>query len=150
MAEQPPPLTPEEEHQVEERSAPKARVVHEAVARQGEEELDRPNRSLFWSGIAAGVAIMTSVWAEAALHLHLPPSPSREAVSGLGYTLGFLIVILGRMQLFTEQTMVPIIPLAKRPNGENFRRVARLWTAVFAGNVIGVAAISALAAYGRV
>ena len=147
MAEDEPPLDEAEEREVEERSPPEARIVHAAVARQGEDELDRPIASLFWSGVAAGFGIMASVWAEAGLHRHLPPSLWRDAVAALGYSLGFLIVILGRMQLFTEHTMVAILPLARSPNRRNLRRVARLWAAVLLGNLAGVAAISALAVY---
>src|SRR3954467_2469752 len=147
MAEDPPPLTETEEREIEERSPPKAKVVHAAVAQQGEDELDRPAGSLFWSGVAAGFGMMGSVWAEAALQHHLPPEVWRDAVASLGYTLGFLIVILGRMQLFTEHTMVAILPLARHPSRRNFRRVARLWSAVLLGNLAGVVAVSAMVVY---
>ncbi len=150
MAEEQPQLSEGEQREIDERSPPTAKVVHGAVARQGEDELDRPMVSLFWSGVAAGFGIMGSVWAEAALRLHLPPEVWRDAVAGLGYTLGFLIVILGRMQLFTEHTMVAILPLARRPNRRNFGRVARLWSAVLLGNLAGAAAISALAFFGHI
>ena len=149
MADQPPQLTEAEEQEIEERSPPEPRIVHAAVSKQGENELQRPISSLFWSGVAAGFAIMASVIAQAALHKGLPDAPWRETVSALGYTLGFLIVILGRMQLFTEQTMVPILPLAKEPNRRNFGRVGRLWSAVFVGNLIGAAAVAALVVYGH-
>ena len=150
MAEDAPPLDEAEQREIEERSPPTAKVVHAAVSLQGEDELDRPASSLFWSGVAAGFGIMASVWAQAALHQHLPPAPWRDAVAAFGYSLGFLIVVLGRMQLFTEHTMVAILPLARAPNRRNFRRVARLWSAVLFGNIVGVAAISALAIYGHI
>jgi formate/nitrite transporter FocA (FNT family) len=150
VAEKQSPLDEEEQREVGERSPPKARVVHAAVAQQGEDELDRPLASLFWSGVAAGFGMMGSVWAEAALRLHLPPEIWRDAVAALGYSLGFLIVVLGRMQLFTEHTMVAILPLARAPSRRNFRRVARLWSAVLLGNLAGIAAISALAVHGHV
>jgi formate/nitrite transporter FocA (FNT family) len=148
--EEPPPLSEAEEREVEERSPPKAKVVHAAVIKQGEDELERPSGSLFWSGLAAGIAIMASVWAQAALHHRLPDAPWRELVAGFGYTLGFLIVILGRMQLFTEHTMVAVLPLAMETNRRNFIRTARLWSIVFAGNVIGAAIIAAICVWGRV
>jgi formate/nitrite transporter FocA (FNT family) len=147
MADEPPPLSEAEEREVEERSPPQAKVVHAAVAKQGEDELDRPAGSLFWSGLAAGIAIMASVAMQGALHQRLPDAPWRELVAGFGYPLGFMIVILGRMQLFTEHTMVAVLPLAREPNGRNLSRVARLWSVVFAGNVIGAALISAAAFY---
>lgn len=145
-----PSLSESEEREVEERNPPRARVVHAAVIKQGEDELERPAGSLFWSGLAAGIAIMASVWAQAAFHHHLPDAPWREAVAGLGYSLGFLIVILGRMQLFTEHTMVAVLPLAMDTNRRNFVRTSRLWSIVFAGNVIGTAIIAALCVWGRV
>ena len=143
-------LNESEEREVEERSPPRARVVHAAVIKQGEDELERPGGSLFWSGLVAGIAIMASLWAQSALHRGLPDAPWREAVAGLGYTLGFLIVILGRMQLFTEHTMVAVLPLAMKPSGRNFVRTARLWSIVLIGNLIGAAAVAAACAYGRV
>jgi formate/nitrite transporter FocA (FNT family) len=145
MADEPPPLSEAEEREVEERSPPQAKVVHAAVAKQGEDELDRPAGSLFWSGLAAGIAIMASVAMQGALHRRLPDAPWRELVAGFGYPLGFMIVILGRMQLFTEHTMVAVLPLAREPNRRNLGRVARLWSVVFIGNILGSALIAAAA-----
>src|SRR3954470_11602212 len=137
MAEETPPLSEAEEREVEERSPPKAKVVHAAVVQQGEDELERPSGSLFWSGIAAGIAIMASVAAQGALHRRLPDAPWRELVAGFGYCLGFLIVILSRMQLFTEHTMLAVLPLMRERTLRNLGRTARLWAAVFAGNIAG-------------
>jgi len=140
----------EEQVEAEERSAPSARVVHAAVSEQGEDELGRPVSSLFWSGLAAGMAMTASVSASGALRQYLPDAPWREAVTSLGYPLGFLIVILGRLQLFTEQTMVAVLPLARKPSLACTARVARLWSVVFAANMVGAAAGAALAVFGRV
>src|SRR3954451_15030379 len=131
--EQPPPLSEEEEREVEERSPPKAKVVHAAVVKQGEDELERPTGSLFWSGFAAGIAMIASVSAQGALHQRLPDAPWRELVAGFGYTLGFIIVILGRMQLFTEHTTVAVLPLMRERTMSNLGRTARLWGIVFSG-----------------
>jgi len=138
-----PHLSEAENREVEERSPPKAKVVHAAVVKQGEDELERPLGSLFWSGLAAGIAIMASVSAQAALHLRLPDAPWRELVAGFGYCLGFIIVILGRMQLFTEHTTVAVLPLMRERTLANLRRTLRLWGIVFLGNVLGAAIIAA-------
>jgi len=147
MADDAPPLSEAQEKEVEERSAPEAKIVHAAVSRQGEDELSRPLGSLFWSGLAAGIAMMASVAAQGSFHQRLPDAPWRELIGGLGYSLGFMIVILGRMQLFTEQTMVAVLPLARDTTARNFGRVGRLWSTVFAGNLVGAAAISAAGYY---
>src|SRR3954447_8425003 len=80
-------------------SSPRTRIIYEVVCREGEEELQRPPGSLFWSGVAGGITIMASVIAEAGLRKALPQElPGRQLISELGYSLGFLMVILGRMQ----------------------------------------------------
>ena len=143
-------LTDEEREEVAEHSPPAAKVVHAAVSKQGDDELNRPLSSLFWSAIAAGIAIMASVWVSGALHHYLPAAPWREAVVAWGYPVGFLIVVLGRMQLFTEQTIVAILPLARDTSPRNLARVARLWSIVFLGNMTGAAAVAALVVFGGV
>lgn len=139
------------EHQeAEERSAPAARVVHAAVLEQGEDELSRPAKSLFWSSFSAGIAITASLWVSGALHHYLPQTPWREAVTALGYPAGFLIVILGRLSLFTEHTAVAVLPVAMKPSLSEGARLARLWAIVFTANMLGTAAVAALAVYGHV
>jgi formate/nitrite transporter FocA (FNT family) len=141
-------LTASERDEVAERSSIRAPVVHEIVRKEGEEELQRPSGSLFWSGLAAGITIMTSVIAEGALQHKLPSdAPWREVVSDVGYSLGFLMVILGRMQLFTEQTIVSVLPLAVEPTGRKLSETARLWSIVFIANMLGACAAAALNVY---
>jgi len=147
MPQERPHLTDLEEQEVEERAPPKSKIVHAAIVQQGEDEFARPSSSLFWSGLAAGIAMFASVSGQGALHHGLPDAPWRELVVGLGYTFGFIIVILGRMQLFTEHTTVAVLPLMRERTLHNLRQVARLWSVVLAGNLIGAALISAAAFY---
>ncbi len=121
-----------------------AKDLHRTVREEGEEELRRPALSLFWSGLAAGVAISVSLVTEAALHAALPDLPWRELVVGLGYPVGFLVVILGRMQLFTESTITAMLPLVTRPSGWALTRTLRLWGIVLGANLLGTM-IAALA-----
>ena len=121
-----------------------AKDLHRTVREEGEEELRRPALSLFWSGLAAGVAISVSLVTEAALHAALPDMPWRELVVGLGYPVGFLVVILGRMQLFTESTITAMLPLVTRPSRWALTRTLRLWGNVLGANLLGTM-IAALA-----
>ena len=59
---------------------------------------------------------------EGALRLRLPDAPWSEAVVHLGYSVGFLMVILGRMQLFTEQTIVAALPAMADPSRQKLLR----------------------------
>ena len=143
-------MTEVERHEVDDLAAPRARIIYEVIRRQGDAELDRPTGSLFWSGLAGGITIMASVIAEGALRHKLPPGLTlREVIAELGYTLGFLMVILGRLQLFTEQTIVTVLPNMARPSWHKLGVTARLWAVVFAANMMGTCAAAAIITYGH-
>ncbi len=127
------------EEDVESLKAADAKDLHQAVREAGEEELDRPLASLFFSGLAAGLAITSSLVAEGALHAALPDTPWRDVVVSLGYPIGFLVVILGRMQLFTESTITAMLPLVTKPSRWALNRTLRLWAVVLVANLIGTA-----------
>lgn len=136
---------PEEEEvddEIEERMAPSTRVIHDTILREGEEELERSPQALAWSGVAAGFSMGGSLIAESALRAHLPAAPWSELISKFGYSVGFLVVILGRQQLFTENTLTPILPLLDKASNATFGKVARLWLIVFFTNLMGAAIVS--------
>lgn len=141
-------MTEAEQTDVDELAAPRARIIYEVVRRQGDEELSRPIGSLFWSGLAAGITIIASIVFEGAL-LHKSPAemPMRQAISDLGYTLGFLMVILGRMQLFTEQTIITVLPNLATPGWRKLAVTARLWAVVFVANMLGTCLAAAITVY---
>ncbi|SFR55022.1 formate/nitrite transporter family protein [Litoreibacter janthinus] len=124
-----------------------AKLIFEVVRREGEEELERPIRSLMWSGVAAGIMISLSVLGEGIFRTYLPDAPWRHLLENLGYSLGFLVVILGGMQLFTENTITTVLPLMSRPSLRMLGRVARLWAVVLMANVVGAFAIAILYAH---
>jgi formate/nitrite transporter FocA (FNT family) len=139
-------LDAKEVQDVEERRSSSSRIVHEVIRLQGEEELARPALALTLSGIAAGLAMALSLMCEMFLRSHLPDTSWAPLVYFLGYPVGYLIVILGRMQLFTESTVTAVLPVATKPTWNNFGRLSRLWLCVIAGNLIGVTIVSALMA----
>lgn len=115
--------------------APK--LIYEVIRREGEEEMARPNRSLIWSGVAAGVMISLSVLGEAIFRTYLPDTPGRFLIENIGYSLGFLAVIMGRMQLFTENTITTVLPVMVERTWGIFGSMLRLWAIVMAANVVG-------------
>lgn len=127
---------------IEQRGAPRPLIVYEVIRREGEEELRRTGSALAWSGLAAGLSMGFSLVAMGLIRARLPDAPWRPLVVNLGYSIGFLIVILGRQQLFTENTLTPILPLLNKPVIETFGRVARLWAIVLATNLIGALAFA--------
>jgi formate/nitrite transporter FocA (FNT family) len=126
-----------EEEVVSEATRLSSRLIYEVVRRDGEEELARPLASLVWSGIAAGILISFSVIGEAVIHSHLPDRQWRPLVENFGYTFGFLLVIHGRMQLFTENTITTVLPLMARFRWDYVNATGRLWGTVLAANVVG-------------
>jgi formate/nitrite transporter FocA (FNT family) len=132
-----PELSEEEKQEARERTSVTAYVVHEAVRMDGEMELSRPSSALAWSGLAAGLSMGFSLVGEGVIRACLPDQPWRPLLAKFGYSLGFLIVILGRQQLFTENTLTAILPLLSRRNLKTLRAVARLWIVVLTANLVG-------------
>jgi formate-nitrite transporter family protein len=132
--------------QAAERQAPGGEVVDKAICKEGADELERPTSALFWSGLAAGLSMGFSLVAEGLLRAHLPDAPWRPLVAKLGYSIGFLIVILGRQQLFTENTLTPILPLLQHRDRQTLGNVLRLWAVVLLANLLGTLAFAFAAA----
>jgi formate/nitrite transporter FocA (FNT family) len=126
-----------EKKQVEERLAIGANVVYETIRREGEEELHRTASALGWSALAAGLSMGFSFIAEGLLMAHLPDEPWRPLIASAGYCVGFLIVILGRQQLFTENTLTVVLPLLVRKDLSTLLRMLRLWVVVLSANLVG-------------
>lgn len=128
-----------EEKDAVRRSAPRVAVIFEAIRHETRDEMERKNSALFWSGLAAGLSMGFSFIAEALLQSTLPDTDWRPLISKLGYSIGFLIVILGRQQLFTENTLTPVIHVLREAKFQVFLQALRLWSVVLSANVIGTA-----------
>jgi formate/nitrite transporter FocA (FNT family) len=119
----------------EARRSPSGKIVYEAIRREGSDELERSNAALAWSALAAGLSMGFSFLGVGMLQAFLPAAAWTPLLTSFGYTLGFLIVILGRQQLFTENTLTVILPLLA--GRAKLRQVARLWGIVLVANMIG-------------
>ncbi len=129
---------PFEEKSVMQATRLSARLIYEVVRRDGDEELARPVVSLIWSGLAAGILISFSVLGQSVLHRYLPSEAEwTPLVESLGYSLGFLAVIFGRMQLFTENTITTVLPVISRQKLYCLFQMLRLWGVVLSANLAG-------------
>src|SRR5947209_8511516 len=142
-----PDLSPKEREAVAQQSRPNAALIHETIRAEGEAELERAWSALILSGIAAGLSMGFSLVVEGLLQSRLPDAPWRELVTKFGYTAGFLIVVLGRQQLFTENTLTPILPLLHNRDARTLSRVLRLWALVLVANVAATWVVSAVIAH---
>lgn len=119
--------------------------ILETVVESGRKELRRASAGLAFSGFAAGLNISFGTMALAAVG---------AITGGIGlsamavYPIGFLIVVLGRAQLFTENTVTPVTVALTDPS--NIPNMLRLWTVVLAFNILGAATFAAAVTYGEV
>ncbi|MFC7201131.1 formate/nitrite transporter family protein [Halospeciosus flavus] len=116
--------------------------------REGLHELERSASGLFLSGLSAGLdigfgplfmAVILSLvgghWGE----------PATEIAVAFAYTIGFVFVILGRSELFTEHTTLAVLPVLDRR--ASLRQLGRLWGIVYVANVVGGLLFGAAAVY---
>ena len=120
--------------------------IHENITSAAEEELERPAASLLWSALGAGLTISFSFVASAYLASLVGGDVAKEAMVSLAYPLGFIYVVLARHQLFTEQTLEPVLPLLEHPTRRHFRQLLRLWGLVLVANLVGAVVMAFLLA----
>jgi hypothetical protein len=127
---------------VEEHERLSQHLIYEIIRRDGIEELMRPFKSLFLSGVGAGILVSFSFVCMAVLQSFLPNQPWAPLITKWGYTVGFVLVILCRAQLFTENTITTVIPLFKPFTWKKLGAVLRLWHLVLAGNLVGTSLVA--------
>lgn len=132
-------LSRKERGDVEQKRPPRVAVLHETIRLEGETELSRGLLALGLSAVAAGLSMGFSMLARGLLHRYVDAMPGGFLIESLGYPFGFLVVILARQQLFTENTMTAVLPLMTHPTLRKLGALARLWSVVLAGNLVGTA-----------
>jgi formate/nitrite transporter FocA (FNT family) len=133
-----------ESGQQKELSRPTAKEIYVEVAGNARDELKRSVLSLGISGFAGGIFMGLSGLGVAIATALLGSSPGSLFIAQMFYPLGFIVVILGRAQLFTENTLYPVaLVLAER---RHFGPTLRLWAVVFAANIAGACAFALLVA----
>nr|WP_096393117.1 formate/nitrite transporter family protein [Halorubrum trapanicum] len=109
-------------------------------------EMNREPSGLFLSGLSAGLDIGFGPLLMA-VALTLSPGGygdlGTELLLASVYSVGFIFVILGRSELFTEHTMLAVIPVLDRQ--ASLRQLGRLWGLVYVGNLLGGLSFALLA-----
>jgi formate/nitrite transporter FocA (FNT family) len=141
-----PHLDDGEQKQAEDLAPASSLVIHEIIREQGQKEQDRATSGLLWSGLAAGLSIGFSMVAEAYLKAGLPDAPWAPLVDSFGYSLGFLIVVLGQQQLYTETALTAVIPALTHRDLKSFKGMLRVWALVLSANLVGTFIFAAFAA----
>lgn len=104
----------------------------------------RPTLALFLSSLSAGLDLGFSLLLMGVVGSLFTGEPGvwRPILIANMYALGFILVILGRSELFTEHTTLAILPVLDRQS--TLGELARVWGVVYGGNVIGAAGLGAL------
>lgn len=140
-------VSDQQRREIQSQSRPSAALIHETIRAEGESELDRRWWAILISGFAAGLSMGLSLIVQGEFHAFASSETARHLFAPLGYTAGFLVVVLGRQQLFTENTLTPMLPLLHHRDRDTLMQVLRLWSLVLIANLVGTWAIGAVLAH---
>lgn len=121
--------------------------IFRRILATADSELDTHSPLLFWSGLAAGLALGLTFFARS-VFTALTPADSPGLLGNLFYSIGFIIIVLGRYKLFTENTLTPVTLLITRL--ASLRDLLRLWGIVYLANLLGAFAIAAFLSSARI
>lgn len=108
--------------------------IHLRLVASADEEISGSPRVLFFSGLTAGFAIVLTLIGHAVGSAQFPHN---TFLSSLLYPIGFIYIILGRYQLYTENTLPPVKLVLNRM--ASIPLLLRLWIVVLIANVAGAA-----------
>jgi formate/nitrite transporter FocA (FNT family) len=122
---------------------PTANQIFNQVAQNARGELSRTSVSLAISGVAGGLTMGLTGLSVSILLSMVGGTPAGKVAAYFFYPLGFMVVILGRSQLFTENTLYPVaLMLAEK---RHLLSTLRLWAVVFPANIVGALLFALLA-----
>ncbi len=121
-----------------------ADIWHESVD-EGERRVSRSVAGLLATGIVGGIDVMLGIVGltvvsgafEAVL-----PEESAHVLGSLAFGIGFVLLIVGRSELFTENFLVPITTVISTRRG--LLSVSRLWAGTLLGNLLALMVLAAL------
>jgi len=119
--------------------------IYQDIVEGGREELERASAGLAFSAFSAGLNISFGAVALAVVG---------SMTGGVGllamavYPVGFLIVILGQQELFTENTVTPVAAALK--DRSHIKNTLRLWMVLFVFNIVGAIAFAFALVYGGI
>ena len=125
---------------------PARRILEQEIA-EGLTEIERSTAGLLLSGLSAGLDLGFSIFLMAVMFTNaqgLLAEPVVEILVAHMYTVGFIFVVIGRSELFTEHTTLAILPVLDRR--ASIRALARLWGLVYISNLVGGGIFAFLAA----
>lgn len=122
------------------REIPEPEVIYERTKREGRRRLSRPLIEEMSTALAAGFDIVVGIVVMGLVIHFLQKHFGREAAhvfGALGFGVGFVFLVVGRGELFTENFLVPIAGLDDEDESSSWRNLAKLWTISPFFNIVG-------------
>ncbi len=138
-------LSQDEQNQPAQRdlARPTAHQIFAQVAQNARHELARSPAALGVAGVVGGLTMGLTALSTSIVSAELGPGAGAQFIAHCLYPIGFMAVILGRGQLFTENTLYPVaLVMAER---RHLWRTLRLWAVVFPANILGALVFALLA-----
>jgi formate-nitrite transporter family protein len=138
-------LPQQEKSDKEEPKKASAQILWQEV-QEGRVALERPIGGLFVSGLSAGLDCGFSLFLMAVMSTQAQgqlPKPVVEMLIANMYSVGFIFVVLGRSELFTEQTTLAVLSVLNRQG--TFAALVRTWAVIYVANLMGAAAFAGVA-----
>ncbi len=98
---------------------------------EGTQRLHRTWRGVLITGFFGGTEVALGVLA----YLSVLDATHRPLLAGLAFSIGFLALLLGRSELFTEGFIIPVVTVAAKR--ASLRQLAKLWGGTMVANLVG-------------
>jgi len=118
--------------------APEPEDIYEETRKEGERRLERPFLEVVSTALAAGFDIIAGVVAMALVETqlqHLLGKHAAHVFGSVAFGIGFVFLIVGRGELFTENFLVPLAGLDGKERNA-WWKIGELWTVSPIFNVI--------------
>jgi len=122
-----------------------ATEIFDAATANARSELKRGSLGLTFSGLAGGITLGLTGIGVASIRAALGDGGWQDLVAYLIYPIGFIAVIIGRQQLFTENTLYPVVLVLDER--KHVLATLRLWVVVFASNIAVAVLFAGLCIY---
>jgi formate-nitrite transporter family protein len=119
------------------------RDIFEEEIQQAEAELERGAVGLLASSLIAGLGVSVGAFLAAVIVTMAGgvwSEPVVRLIAANAYAVGFILVILGRTDLFTEYTTITLFPVLA--GKASVRALARVWALILVANLVGAAAFA--------
>jgi formate/nitrite transporter FocA (FNT family) len=109
--------------------------IYEQTRKEGERRLARPPLELAATALVGGFDVSVGVIAYV-LAANTVHGTTRELIGSLAFGVGFVFIVVGRSELFTENFLIPVAGL-ERDQLRSWLKLGELWLVALVLNVVG-------------